>query len=402
MKVLIIGNGGRENAIKWKIQHNNNVKVCETIDYISNTQILKLCKDKLYDLVVVGPEKPLSEGVVDFLKNNNILVFGPSKSASALESSKIFAKKFMNKYNIKTADYKEFSDITDAKNHICKVKHPVVIKADGLAAGKGVVISHSVSDSVKTINDFMDKMIFAHAGKKIIVEEYLTGFEVSMLCITDGKVIVPFISSMDYKKIGDGNTGLNTGGMGAVSPSPFFNNQHFETFKNKIMYPTLTGIKNEKFDYNGIIYIGLMITDNDMYVLEYNVRMGDPETQAVLPLMKSDFLDLILNSLKGKLQDFNIEWFKNKYSCCVVSASKGYPLEYEKDKIITGLDKVKNNLFLSGVYKKDNNYFTNSGRVFSINSVSDSLKSAVKNCYDDLNNIHFDGIYYRRDIGLFT
>jgi phosphoribosylamine--glycine ligase len=398
MKVFIIGNGGRESALRWKILQNPAVQVCYDTRIDQKEDLLQFALSENVDLTIVGPEGPLNDGIVDTFKQHGLLIFGPSREAARLESSKIYAKKFMKKYGIKTASFKEFESISDAKKYIQYCTFPVVIKADGLANGKGVVICGTIEEATKTLEDMMVRKTFGKAGEMVIVEDFLSGFEVSMLCITDGVTIKPFISSMDYKKIGNHDQGLNTGGMGAIAPNPYFSKKLLEIFEKQIMYPTLSGIKNERLDFHGVLYFGLIVHHDEISVLEYNVRLGDPESQAILPLMRSDFLGLVLATLKEDLVNTSIEWY-DKHSCCVVASSSGYPLTYQKDKKISGLEKIRNNLFLSGVTYKNGEYYTNGGRVFSINAIADTLESAREKCYQDLTKVDFDGIYYRKDIG---
>ncbi|MBP2033432.1 phosphoribosylamine--glycine ligase [Clostridium algifaecis] len=414
MKILVIGSGGREHAIAWKVSQNINVdkifcapgnggtaseNKCENVN-ISDGDVEKLtefaAKEKI-DLTIVGPEVPLVDGIVDKFRESGLSIFGPAAEAAKLEGSKTYAKNFMKKYGVKTAEYESFEDADSALEYIKHCQYPAVVKADGLAAGKGVVICNTQSEAEAAIKSFMIDDIFKGSGKMIIVEEFLEGVEASILSITDGKCIIPFISAKDHKQIYDGGKGPNTGGMGAISPNPYCTKSVIEEFNENIMKPTLNGIKSEKLDYKGIIFFGIMITKKGTYLLEYNVRMGDPETQAVLPLMESDFVDLIQSSLDGKLADFDLKWNKGA-SCCVVAASKGYPIKYEKGFKIDGLNNVKN-IFASGVKKENGIFKTNGGRVLCTYGVGENLKSAVKIAYDNLEKIKFDGKYFRTDIG---
>ncbi|HQQ64725.1 MAG TPA: phosphoribosylamine--glycine ligase [Thermotogota bacterium] len=398
MKVLIIGNGGRENALSWKIRQSPSVEHCQMVPAEPKEDLLATALSGGYDLTVVGPEEPLNDGIVDLFKARGLRVFGPSQAGAKLESSKVDAKIFMEKYGIKTAPYEVFDDFYASTAYLRRCRFPLVIKADGLANGKGVVICHTFEEGEKALEDLMVRKQFNQSGERVIIETFLEGFEASMLCITDGVRIKPFISAMDYKRAEDHNRGLNTGGMGAVAPNPFLTRSHLEVFEKEIMEKTLNGIKNEKIDYHGFLYFGLMVTAEDIFVLEYNVRLGDPETQAVLPLMKSDLVDVMLATLDEELEHRSLAWL-DKRSCCVVACSGGYPQTFQKHKKITGLERVENNLFLSGVYQKDGEYSTNAGRVLSINAVDDSLENARARCYKDLQNISFEGMYYRKDIG---
>ncbi|NLU07101.1 MAG: phosphoribosylamine--glycine ligase [Clostridiales bacterium] len=412
MKVLVVGSGGREHAICWKMAQSPEVDkiFCapgnggiEIEDKCSNVNITDICslmdfalREKV-DLTVVGPENPLVEGIVDKFRGSGLDIFGPSSKAAMLEGSKIYSKNFMKKYGIRTAEYAAFDNIDNALKYVETCSYPVVVKADGLAAGKGVTICKNHGEAESALNDSMIKDVFKGAGKKVIVEEFLQGVEASILAVTDGNTIIPFISSKDHKQIYNGGIGPNTGGMGAIAPNPYCSREVLQDFKENIMLPTLMGIQQENLDYKGIIFFGLMITKKGVYLLEYNVRMGDPETQAVLPLMKSDFVDLIQASLSGKLSDFNLEWEKGA-CCCVVAASKGYPAKYETGFEISGF-KRENNIFAAGVKGEDGVFKTSGGRVLSTYGTGGNLKSAVKYAYENLKKVNFKGMYFRKDIG---
>jgi phosphoribosylamine--glycine ligase len=413
MKVMIIGSGGREHAIAWKIAQSPLVESiycapgnggtyfenkCENVNLYKIEELLQFALENNVDLTIVGPEIPLVNGIVDRFKEAGLRIFGPSKLAAMLEGSKSCSKSFMEKYGVKTAWYKTFDNAENAEKFLSECSYPVVIKADGLAAGKGVVICISFNEAKQTIEDFMIKDIFKGSGKKVIVEEFLEGIEASILSITDGKTIIPFVSAKDHKRIYDGNTGPNTGGMGAIAPNPFVTDEVMSSFEKDIMLPTLRGILNEKMDYTGIIFFGIMITKKGVYLLEYNVRMGDPETQAVLPLMESDFVELILSALDGKLNDYALKWSDN-YSCCVVAASKGYPEHYETGCNITGINNVENKIFIAGARNENEKLKTSGGRVLAVSALGKSLNESITNTYKDIEKIQFDGIYFRRDIG---
>ena len=320
-----------------------------------------------------------------------------------LEGSKAFAKDFMEKYGVKTAKYKSFTDLDKAIKYLDEMSYPVVIKASGLAAGKGVVIAQNRNEAEETLKDMMLNKVFASAGDTVVIEEFLDGVEISVLSITDSEVIVPFISAKDHKKISEKETGLNTGGMGVIAPNPYYTKVVEEKFIKNILEPTLKGTKEEKMNFSGIIFFGLMVAKGEVYLLEYNMRMGDPETQAVLPLMKSDFLEVINAGLNKKLKDIKIEWEK-KSACCVVMAAGGYPVKYEKGNIIQGLEKVDNNfenkkIFFAGVSEKEGNFYTNGGRVLNIVAIENTLDEAIKKSYELTEKIDFKDKYSRKDIG---
>lgn len=413
MKVLVVGSGGREHAIAWKVTQNASVEKvfcapgnggtavegkCENINISDVKDLLNFAKENSIDMTIVGPEVPLIDGIVDEFKKAGLRIFGPSAKAAMLEGSKVYSKAFMKKYGIKTAAYEVFDDKDRALKYLEVCEYPVVIKADGLAAGKGVVICENYKMAEETIIDFMVEDIFKGSGKQIVVEEFLEGPEASILSITDGETIIPFISAKDHKQIYDGGKGPNTGGMGAICPNPYCTSDVLKEFEKDIMEATLKGIKAEGFDYIGIIFFGIMITKKGPYLLEYNVRMGDPETQAVLPIMQSDFVDLINSALDKKLSTFKLQWHEGA-SCCVVASSKGYPGKYETGFDVQGIDKA-NRVFVSGLKYKDSVLKTSGGRVLCTQAIGNTVEEARKKAYDDLNNINFEGIYYRKDIGL--
>ena len=418
MKILIVGSGGREHAIAWKISQNPKVtkiyaapgnaynkviKNCENINLKTSNDILNFAIKEKIDLTIVGSEELLVDGIVDKFKENNLAIFGPNREAAMLEGSKAFAKDFMEKYGVKTAKYKSFTDLDKAIKYLDEMSYPVVIKASGLAAGKGVVIAQNRNEAEETLKDMMLNKVFASAGDTVVIEEFLDGVEISVLSITDSEVIVPFISAKDHKKISEKETGLNTGGMGVIAPNPYYTKVVEEKFIKNILEPTLKGIKEEKMNFSGIIFFGLMVAKGEVYLLEYNMRMGDPETQAVLPLMKSDFLEVINAGLNKKLKDIKIEWEK-KSACCVVMAAGGYPVKYEKGNIIQGLEKVDNSsenkkIFFAGVSEKEGNFCTNGGRVLNIVAIENTLDEAIKKSYELTEKIDFKDKYSRKDIG---
>ena len=418
MKILIVGSGGREHAIAWKISQNQKVekifaapgnaynkliKNCENININSSDEILNFAKKENIDLTIVGSEELLVDGIVDKFEENNLKIFGPNKQAALLEGSKAFAKDFMEKHGVKTAKYKSFTDKDEAVKYLDEMSYPVVIKASGLAAGKGVVIAQNRKEAETTLEDMMVNKAFASAGDTVVIEEFLDGVEISVLSITDTNVILPFISAKDHKKISEKETGLNTGGMGVIAPNPYYTKTVEEKFISDILEPTLKGLKAEKMNFAGIIFFGLMVAKGEVYLLEYNMRMGDPETQAVLPLMKTDYLDLIDAALNKKLDNFKIDW-ENKSACCVVMAAGGYPVKYEKGNVISGLEKFSaedenRKIFFAGVKSNNENFLTNGGRVLNVVAIENSLDGAIAKAYDNVKEISFKDNYYRKDIG---
>jgi phosphoribosylamine---glycine ligase len=430
MKILIIGNGGRESAIAYGIYNSESFKKNISILYstignpgldkistpinIKPTEIEKLIEfaiQEKIDFTVVGPEIPLSLGIVNEFNKKGLKIFGPAKEAAEIETSKIFAKNLMKKYKIPTARFKEFNseNLKEASEHLLCSKYPLVIKADGLAAGKGVIIVNDFSEAMNVIKEFTENKIFGDSGLSFIIEEYLTGFELSLFIITDGKNYVALPFSQDHKKIGEGDTGKNTGGMGAYAPADKMLDKYvFENILLEIIEPTLHGMEKEGRRYKGCLYCGLMITEDINgvfvpYVIEFNARFGDPETQAVVPLIKSDFLDLLISSSNNTIDKYKLEIY-DKYSCCVILASKGYPDKYETGKVINGLSEEDKDVFIfqSGTKYSDDrkNVLTNSGRVLSVVAMSEnSMKDAISKCYKRIGNIYFDNTYFRKDIG---
>ena len=416
MKILIVGSGGREHAIAWKISQNQKVekifaapgnaynkliKNCENVNINSSDEILNFAKKENIDLTIVGSEELLVDGIVDKFEENNLKIFGPNKQAALLEGSKAFAKDFMEKYGVKTAKYKSFTDKDEAVKYLDEMSYPVVIKASGLAAGKGVVIAQNRKEAETTLEDMMVNKAFASAGDTVVIEEFLDGVEISVLSITDTNVILPFISAKDHKKISEKETGLNTGGMGVISPNPYVTDEVFEEFKKNIMEPTLKGIQNEGMDFEGVIFFGLMITKKGVYLLEYNMRLGDPETQAVLPLLETDMVEMIKSAFDKKLSEVKIEW-KKQYSCCVVASAGGYPEKYNKGDKISGLSDIGKNgeiLFICGAKKENDDFVTSGGRVLNIVGFGKTLEEAREHAYSSMKKIHFNNMYFRKDIG---
>jgi phosphoribosylamine---glycine ligase len=427
MNILIVGNGGREHTIAWKICNSESFKesksklfctignpginnIAESIDIKPDDidSLLKFALGNKIDFTVVGPEIPLSLGITDAFTENGLKVFGPTKLASEIETSKVFSKDFMSRNNIPTAKYKVFNEnnFNDVTDYISSVNFPVVIKADGLAAGKGVYIAKDIPDSMSFINDIYNNQIFGNSGLRFVIEEYLTGFEVSVFVITDGTnfKILPF--AQDYKKIGENDTGKNTGGMGSFAPADFLvNDSTFSKIRERVIIPSLQSMKAEGREFKGCLYCGLMIVkeneDYNPYVIEFNCRFGDPETQSVLPLIKSDFLQLLISSCDKSISDYNLE-INDLYSVCVVAASGGYPEKHKTGFKITGLENTDRDCFVfhSGTKHSGKKTVTNGGRVLSVVGISNkSFSEARDAAFKNMEKINFDDIYYRKDIG---
>ena len=417
MKVLVVGSGGREHALVWKIAQSPMVKKvyctpgnpgiseiaeCVDIDAENIEGLYNFALKKKIDLTVVGPEDVLVAGIVDRFKDGHLNIFGPNKRASVIEGSKVYAKTIMKKYGIPTADFKVFDDLKYAKKHISTCDFPLVIKADGLAKGKGVFVCKTLEEADRHIDDIMKEKIFGYAGERIVIEGFLSGEEVSILAITDGKTIVPLSSVQDHKAVYEGDKGPNTGGMGAYSPVPFVTDDLQSSIEENILVPIVHALKKENRPYKGVIYAGLMITNAGPKVLEFNARFGDPETQVLLMRMKSDLVPLLLSTVKNNIEEVEIEWHDG-VSVCVIMASKGYPDKYEKGLPIFGLEAVKsvNNVqvFHAGTAIKDGKVVTNGGRVLGVTILERDLEKAQKNVYEAIKKLSFDGAYYRKDIG---
>lgn len=415
MKVLVIGSGGREHAMIWKLKQSPKVRkiycapgnagiaqLAELVN-IKVEDIELLCafaKNNAIDLTIVGPEVPLVLGIVDRFEEEGLKVFGPNQKGAQLEGSKAFSKDFMIRHHIPTAQYAEFVDIEEAKKALGIYGYPMVIKADGLAAGKGVVIAQNQEEALHALNDMMTEKKFGEAGDKVVIEEFLTGIEASILCFVDGKTIVPMASAQDYKKVFDQDQGPNTGGMGTYSPSFIYDEKLQKEVEEKILIPVIEGFKKDEIDFKGILFIGLMITEKGAKVLEFNVRFGDPETQVVLPRLETDLIEIIESILQGRLKDQKILW-KDEKTVCVVLASGGYPESYEKGKAIHGLQEVDEGImvFHAGTKASDNQIFTNGGRVLGVTAYGATIEEARKKAYENVKKIHFEGMHYRKDIG---
>ena len=411
MKIMVVGGGGREHAIIKKIKENPAVSqifalpgnggiaadaVCVDIGAKDIEGITKFAVENNIDFAVVAPDDPLVLGAVDALKAAGIKTFGPDKKAAIIEGSKAFSKELMKKYNIPTAAYEIFSDMDKALEYVKTCPVPVVVKADGLALGKGVIIAETkqaAEDAVKTI---MGDKIFGDSGNQVVIEEFLTGPEVSVLSFTDGKTIVPMISSMDHKRALDGDKGLNTGGMGTVAPNPYYTEDVAKTCMETIFKPTIEAMNKEGRSFSGCLYFGLMITEKGPKVIEYNCRFGDPETQVVLPLLESDLLDIMLKIYDGKLDEADVR-FADKCACCVVMASDGYPKKYDTGFEIT-MPEDKN-IYVAGAKIKDGRLVTGGGRVLGVTETADTLREAIDKAYETVSQVKFANAYYRHDIG---
>jgi len=416
MNVLVIGGGGREHALVWKISQSPKVsKVfcapgnagiaeiaeCLPIDPMDTEALLAAAVENKIDLTVVGPEAPLVAGVVDIFEAAGQRVFGPCRAAALLEGSKVFAKTFMARHRIPTASFEVFENADEAKSYIENSLEACVVKADGLAAGKGVIVAGSKEEALAAVDEIMVNKAFGSAGDRIVVEELLEGEEVSILAFTDGKTIVPMVSSQDHKRAFDGDKGPNTGGMGAYSPAPVYTDEIHRTVLQHILEPVIAGMASEGVPYKGVLYAGLMITEEGPKVLEFNVRFGDPETQPVLFRLESDFVDIILAVVEEKLDAVDILW-SDKPSVCVVLASGGYPGNYEKGRPIDGLDEVNGEevmVFHAGTKLEHGKIVTSGGRVLGVTATGSSLKNAIDKAYESVAKIKFDNMFYRRDIG---
>lgn len=417
MKILIVGSGGREHAIAWKVAQSERVEKiycapgnagieeyaeCVNIGAMEFDKLAAFAKEKEIDLTVIGMDDPLVGGVVDVFEAQGLKVFGPRKNAAILEGSKAFSKDLMKKYNIPTAAYENFHDPEKALEYLETAKFPIVLKADGLALGKGVLICNDLEEAKAGVKSIMQDKQFGSSGDCMVVEEFMTGREVSVLSFVDGKTIKTMTSAQDHKRAGDGDTGLNTGGMGTFSPSPFYTEEIDEYCQKYIFQPTVDAMAAEGREFKGIIFFGLMLTEDGPKVLEYNARFGDPETQVVLPRMKTDIVDVFEACVDGTLDQVDLEFEKNA-AVCVVLASDGYPVKYEKGFVIKGFENFKDKdgyyVFHAGTKKTDAGIVTNGGRVLGVTAKGEDLKTARANAYDAVQWIDFENKYYRHDIG---
>jgi len=416
MKILVLGNGGREHALVWKLKQSTRVEkiyvapgnagtadLAENID-IEATDINKLIefgKEEKIDLTVVGPEAPLVAGVVDAFEEEGLKVFGPNQAAAQLEGSKVFSKDFMRKYNIPTAKYESFADAKEAIDYIKKEGAPIVVKAEGLAAGKGVIVAQTVDEAVKAVEEIMVNEKFGEAGERIVVEEFLAGEEATVLAFTDGETIVPMIPSQDHKPAYDGDKGPNTGGMGAYAPAPIATEELMAKVYEEILVPTIEGLKKEGITFKGVLYSGLMIVDGEAKVIEYNVRLGDPEAEVVLPLLKNDLVDIMEAIIEEKLDGVDVEWLQQT-SVCVIMASGGYPVAYEKGKEINGIKEAEAEdiiVFQAGTDFKDDKLVTAGGRVLGVTALGNGYQATIDRAYEGVKKIDFADAHYRTDIG---
>lgn len=414
MKILIIGGGGREHAIAWKLNNEINVKKiycapgnsgisqiaeCLNINDSDIEKLLQFAKTEKIDLTIVGPEVPLVKGIVDEFEKHGLKIFGPNKECSKLEGSKAYCKEFMIRHNIPTAKYKEYTNIDIAISEIDSFGYPLVIKADGLAAGKGVVIPQNKEEAISTLKEMMSDKKFGSAGDKIVIEEFLVGVETSILAFVDNDTIIPMVSAKDHKKVYNNEQGPNTGGMGTFSPSEVYTNELAKEIEETVLAKTLQGFKKDKLNYKGILFVGLMITEDGPKVLEYNVRFGDPETQSVLLRLETDLYKIMEAILENRLKDIEIK-YKKEEAVCVMLTSGGYPEDYEKGKVISGLENLDKDIvvFHSATKALENNLVTNGGRVLGISAKGDNVEDAAKKVYENIKKINFEGMHYRTDI----
>ncbi|MDO9572404.1 MAG: phosphoribosylamine--glycine ligase [Candidatus Omnitrophota bacterium] len=418
MRVLVVGSGGREHALVWKFKQSKScdkifcapgnggiAQIAECIDIKADDidGLLEFARKEKIDLTVIGPEIVLASGIVDIFCENKLRIFGPNKAAAQLEASKVFSKELMAKYKVPTADFRVFDHPDAADKYIEKIGAPCVVKADGLAAGKGVVVAKTVDEAKQAVDAMMREKIFGDSGNKIIVEECLEGQEASILVITDSKEVVALASAQDHKRIFDNDAGPNTGGMGAYSPASVVTAELFKEILDKIIYRTIDGLAKEGIEFRGVLYAGVMLTQDGPKALEFNVRFGDPETQAILPRLKSDLLEVMLATSEGKLSKIkSLDW-DNRACVCVVCAAFGYPGDYTKNKEISGLDQVAKLddvvVFHAGTKKSGNKILSSGGRVLGVTGIGETIKEAINKTYQAVGKISFEGMHYRKDIG---
>ncbi len=414
MKLMVIGGGAREHALAWKIAQSPKIRElyvapgnAGTASIANNLNIrptdiealAKAARENVINLTVVGPEAPLASGIVDYFESSGLSIFGSTKAATQLESSKVFAKKLMQKYGIPCPNSVTFSSYSEAKKYLESQPTPVVVKADGLAAGKGVTVASSTEEALKALADIMEAKVFGSAGDSVVIEEYLTGKEVSLLAFTDGKTVIPMVPACDYKRVFDDDQGPNTGGMGSYSPPGFFDIKMTQQVTESILQPAIEAMAQEGMPYKGVLYAGLMIAKDGPKVLEFNARFGDPETQAILPRLQTDLVDILLAIVDNRLNEVAVEW--NNDACVgVVMASAGYPGSYKTGLPITGLDKIDEKIlvFHAGTKLDDSQVYTDGGRVLTVTASGKNMSEARIKVYQNLSRIHFDGCHYRKDI----
>ena len=417
MKALVVGGGGREHVLVWKVLSSphvdqvlaapgnagiGEVAECAEVEAEDVDGLLRLAEDEKVDLTIVGPEAPLALGIVDRFREAGLKIFGPTKEAAKIESSKVFAKELMAKYGIPTARFEVFDDPNRARDYIRKAGTPIVVKADGLAAGKGSIVCRTLDEAYGAVERIMEEKEFGDAGNLIVVEEMLVGEEASILAITDGEAIKPFLPSQDHKPVYDGDRGPNTGGMGAYAPAPVVTEEVARTVMEGILRPAVEGMAKEGTEYRGVLYAGLMITREGPKVLEFNCRFGDPESQAVLPLFEGDLVEVLEATIEGRLEEAEVRNSQGA-AVCVVLASGGYPGKYEKGKVIEGLDELQDMedvlVFHAGTAKRDGKLVTDGGRVLGVTALGPDIPRAIERAYEAVAKVHFEGMHYRRDIG---
>lgn len=415
MKIMVIGGGGREHAIIKKLKESPKVDIifalpgnggiaadaqCVDIKATDIPAVVEFGKTNYVDFAVVAPDDPLVLGMVDALEDAGIPCFGPNKRAAIIEGSKSFSKELMKKYGIPTADYESFTDVKAALNYLESAKMPIVVKADGLALGKGVIIAQNLEEAQSAVKSMMEDKVFGDSGSRVVIEEFLEGPEVTVLSFTDGKTLIPMVSSMDHKRALDGDKGLNTGGMGTIAPNPYYTQAIADECMEKIFLPTMHAMNNEGRTFKGCLYIGIMLTVNGPKVIEYNCRFGDPETQTVLPFLQGELVDIMMATRNGNLAEIPFS-FSGGASCCVIVASGGYPQSYEKGFEITLPISLPadTQIFVAGAALKDGKLLTNGGRVLSVTAVADTLPQAIEKAYAAAAQVHFEKSFYRRDIG---
>ncbi len=416
MKVLVVGGGGREHAIVHRLSQSKRIEKlycapgnggiaqlakCVDIKATDIDGVVNFSVQNSIDFVVVAPDDPLVLGMVDALNAKGIKTFGPNKKAAIIEGSKVYSKELMKKYNIPTAGYEVFDDAERAIEYIKQNNtYPIVVKADGLALGKGVIIPESFEAAVEAVNSIMNDRVFGDSGNKVVIEEFLTGPEVSVLSFTDGKTIIPMVSSMDHKRAYDGDKGPNTGGMGTIAPNPFYTDKVAKECLERIFIPTMNALNSEGRTFTGCIFFGIMLTPNGAKTIEYNCRFGDPETQVVISLLDSDLFDIFTAISEGRLSEAKVEW-QDKHAACVVVASGGYPVSYKSGYKISGLDNIQQDtvVYHAGTKLEGDNTLTNGGRVLGVTSVGDTLEQAIDKAYKSAEAISFTDSFYRKDIG---